>query len=151
MRPSVKCGLMLNPRLLSPQAFRKCRLLAWSSAKQNTLLSHYWDRAIKPSAIRTQFRSWLNWTSNTSTGFQYCWCNLAGEAMVTDPQQHFRLLMPSRCHNRLQSLPITFSCSERKKKKKTAEGSRMTNPFSRICNKFTKCDSSQMLQRSGFI
>lgn len=59
---------MLNPRLLSPQAFQKFRLLAWSSAKQNTLLSHHWHKAIKPCAICTQFRSWLNWTSNALTG-----------------------------------------------------------------------------------
>lgn len=44
------------------------RLLAWSSAKQNTLLSHHRGEAIKPSAICTQFRSWLNRTSSTSTG-----------------------------------------------------------------------------------
>lgn len=54
--------IMLNTRLHSPQAFQKCWLLAWSSAKQNTLLSHHWYRVIKLCAIHTQFRSWLNWT-----------------------------------------------------------------------------------------
>lgn len=51
---------MLNPHLHSPQASQKCRLPAQSSAKQNTLLSQH--KAIKLSAICTQFKSWLNWT-----------------------------------------------------------------------------------------
>lgn len=56
------CGQTLNPHLPSPQASQKCRLLAWSSAKQNGLLSHHQHKAIKPSAICTQFKNWLNWT-----------------------------------------------------------------------------------------
>lgn len=112
---------MLKPRLLAPQAFQKCRLL--SRAQLNKILCFLIIGTGLLNPVLSTLNLGADWIGHPIhwQAIQYCWSNLAGETTVTDLQQHFRLLMLSRCHNQLQSLPITFSCCEQGKKLKAEE------------------------------
>lgn len=137
--------------LLSPQAFQKCRLLAWSSAKQNTVLSHHRHAAIKPSAMRTQFKSLIE------LDIQYI--DRPFDAAGAIWQVRLRLQIHSNIsdcwccpgvttHCNLCQSPSAVVNEEGKEKRKLLKADKWQR-FFRTYNNFTKSDSLQKLQKSG--
>lgn len=67
---SVKCGLMLNPRLLSShhRHFRNVDCLRGAQLNKIQCFLITGTRLLNPVLCALNLRAWLNWTSNTLTG-----------------------------------------------------------------------------------